>query len=257
MSKKTFNNSEDASPLYHKLAQTIHERISTGEYPPGSKIPTEPRLCEEFGLSRITVRQAVEILENKGFVDRQQGRGTFVRTWEPSGMGWTIGQTEGIAYFNNATRLELTSKRKIKASKRISDDLEIRQGDAVYVFKGIRDIANHKSRGLFRAFVVEAIGRQISIKPTEGRTCEAEKIVHRSLYLEIEKISQERFMSISQSVYAVPADEKTADAMGVQPGCSLLAAKRVFLNEAGTPLMVTFNYFTGDIAQLVSVIERS
>ncbi|MBT4265635.1 MAG: GntR family transcriptional regulator [Deltaproteobacteria bacterium] len=256
MAKKIFNNPEDASPLYHKLAQTLRERISTGEYPPGSKIPTEPKLCEEFGLSRITVRQAVEILETKGFVERQQGRGTFVRTWESSGKGWTIGQTEGIAYFNNATRLELTSKRKIKASKRIADDLEIRPGDAIYTFKGIRDIANEKSRGLFRGFTVEAIGRKISIKPTEGQIFEAEKISHRSLYLEIEKISRERFTSIKQFIYAVQADEKTAEAMGVQPGSSLLAAKRIFRTEAETPLLVTFNYFPGEIAQTVSVIER-
>ncbi|PJI51733.1 hypothetical protein CTI14_54570, partial [Methylobacterium radiotolerans] len=46
--------------------------------PPDEKLPSEPELCERFGVSRITVRRAVADLEGLGIVRRQQGRGTFV-----------------------------------------------------------------------------------------------------------------------------------------------------------------------------------
>ena len=109
---------------------------------------------------------------------------------------------------------------------------------------------------MYRAYIVEAIGRKISIKAIESQKYGAEKISHRSLYLEVEKITQEPFKSIKQFIYAVQADDQIAGAVGVQPGRPLLAAKRIFRNEAETPLMVTFNYFPGEIAQSVSIIER-
>lgn len=66
------------SPLYMQLKEKIVEKIHTGQWVAGSKIPTEHQLCQEYQLSRITVRQALESLANDGYIVRQQGRGTFV-----------------------------------------------------------------------------------------------------------------------------------------------------------------------------------
>ncbi len=52
--------------------------IDAGTYAEGERLPSEPELCERFGVSRITVRRAVADLEGLGIVRRQQGRGTFV-----------------------------------------------------------------------------------------------------------------------------------------------------------------------------------
>lgn len=65
-------------PLYVRLAESIRERITAGEYLPGSRIPTEMELEESFGVSRITVRKAMELLVNDGVVVRRRKVGTFV-----------------------------------------------------------------------------------------------------------------------------------------------------------------------------------
>lgn len=65
-------------PLWHQVEQSIRSRIASGEWPTGSQIPAEDRLCEMFGVSRITVRHAIRNLEASGLLRREHGRGTFV-----------------------------------------------------------------------------------------------------------------------------------------------------------------------------------
>ncbi|MFC3106412.1 GntR family transcriptional regulator [Undibacterium arcticum] len=65
-------------PAYIQVASALRRRIETGEWLPGRKISTLEELEQEFNFARVTVRQAVGLLEKEGLVTRQQGRGTFV-----------------------------------------------------------------------------------------------------------------------------------------------------------------------------------
>jgi GntR family transcriptional regulator of arabinose operon len=65
-------------PLYVQVNEILMQRILNGEWPPGASLPAEPELCEEFGVARGTLRQALSKLENMGYVRRERGRGTFV-----------------------------------------------------------------------------------------------------------------------------------------------------------------------------------
>jgi GntR family transcriptional regulator len=60
------------------LAEALRAEIANGRYRVGDKIPTEPQLCSDRGVSRNTVRLAVDRLVQEGLLDRQQGRGTYV-----------------------------------------------------------------------------------------------------------------------------------------------------------------------------------
>lgn len=66
-------------PLYFQIEQILKSKIITGEFMPGDQIPTEKDLCETYGVSIITARQAILRLVNEGLLVRQQGKGTFVR----------------------------------------------------------------------------------------------------------------------------------------------------------------------------------
>ncbi|WP_324785683.1 FadR/GntR family transcriptional regulator [Streptomyces sp. H51] len=61
---------------------TLTDRVVAGFFPPGSALPSEPELCETFGVSRTTVREAVKALEAKGLVHARQGSGTTVAAQE-------------------------------------------------------------------------------------------------------------------------------------------------------------------------------
>ena len=64
--------------LYYQLKQDLLGKIAGKEWRPGDKIPNEFELCREYGVSRITVRQALAELEKEGRLIRRQGKGTFV-----------------------------------------------------------------------------------------------------------------------------------------------------------------------------------
>jgi GntR family transcriptional regulator len=65
-------------PLYVQLADALRRRIEDGQWEPSQKISTLEELEREFQVARVTVRQAVDLLQKEGLVHSQQGRGTFV-----------------------------------------------------------------------------------------------------------------------------------------------------------------------------------
>ncbi|MBB4615065.1 GntR family transcriptional regulator [Novosphingobium taihuense] len=65
-------------PLYHQLEQDLKGRIGSGEFAPGQMLPTEEQMGHAYGVSRITVRRALESLDGQGLIQRRRGVGSFV-----------------------------------------------------------------------------------------------------------------------------------------------------------------------------------
>lgn len=72
-------NNVISKPLYVQLKQAITEDINRNIYQPGEKLPNEAELCEQYSVSRITVRKALLELVEEGYLERLQGKGTFVK----------------------------------------------------------------------------------------------------------------------------------------------------------------------------------
>src|SRR5271169_7105834 len=66
-------------PLHRQLFLVLHDEIARGALAPGDALPTEQTLCDQFGVSRITVRRALADLAEQGYIERRQGVGSFVR----------------------------------------------------------------------------------------------------------------------------------------------------------------------------------
>lgn len=71
--------SDAGVPLHRQLFLVLHDEIARGAIAPGDALPTEQSLCEQFGVSRITVRRALADLAEQGYIERRQGVGSFVR----------------------------------------------------------------------------------------------------------------------------------------------------------------------------------
>ena len=70
----------EGAPLYYQVKEYIKEDIENGTFRPGERIPAEPELLEQYQVSRITVRRAVEELCKEGLLEKRRGTGTFVRS---------------------------------------------------------------------------------------------------------------------------------------------------------------------------------
>ena len=79
-------DSSDPLPLYYQVYRSLLDRIRTDEFVPGDALPPERKLTEFYGVSRITVVKALDLLERDSIIDRQHGRGTFVRAAEAASV---------------------------------------------------------------------------------------------------------------------------------------------------------------------------
>jgi DNA-binding GntR family transcriptional regulator len=70
---------EYTPPKYAQVVGELRRRIESGEYPPGSLLPSEHQLSDEFQIARPTVVRALRVLRQDGWIETQQGKGSFVR----------------------------------------------------------------------------------------------------------------------------------------------------------------------------------
>lgn len=77
------NDAQKRKTLAVNVSDMMKKRIISGKFKVGDKLPTEPELMEFFGVGRSTVREAMRVLAQLGYVSIEQGRGTYVRTVDP------------------------------------------------------------------------------------------------------------------------------------------------------------------------------
>lgn len=102
-------------PFYFQLAEVLEQEIISGRWKPGTRLPSEPELCERFALSRTTIRQALGRLEQRGLIDRLKGQGTFVQQAQP---GLWLLQSSGGFFQEEVDRLGRTVTSQILRAER-------------------------------------------------------------------------------------------------------------------------------------------
>ncbi len=83
---------------YENIVQSLRQQIAHSAYGPGDRLPTIPQLCDTYGVSKITVKRAMDELELQGLVTRRRGSGTYV-TGLPQGMDGSGGVTGKLRGF--------------------------------------------------------------------------------------------------------------------------------------------------------------
>lgn len=117
-------------PPYYQLANILRQQIATGELRPGDRVPSEVQLCEQYEVSPMTVRRAINLLLDEGLVTATRGRGTFVRPLELGTA--TFGLQALEALFNDEhTSVRFLSVRTAPATPRISQYLRVPVDDKV------------------------------------------------------------------------------------------------------------------------------
>ncbi len=126
-------------PLYHQLAEEIKNNIDSGVWGPHSIIPSESELCKKYSVSRGTVRQALSQLVQHGFLNRKQGKGTFVsepKTTERLNIFHSTDQDitgKGIKPFSKILQNEI-----IEPNPSITNILKLKTGEKVYKIIGVK-----------------------------------------------------------------------------------------------------------------------
>lgn len=126
-------------PLYDQLVDILSEKIDH-EYRPGDLIPSERELSERYGLSRTTVRLALQELERMGLVVRQHGRGTFVadRSAQTTNLMQAYSFTEQMRGMGRDPLTTILEFSEVEADKNLVEHMNVRLGERLFKIKRLR-----------------------------------------------------------------------------------------------------------------------
>lgn len=126
-------------PRYYQLKEILEKRLQSGEFQPGDQFPTDENLCDEYNLSRGTVRRAVDILVEEGRLRREQGRGTYVRTPQLVPIFFRLASfDEEMRQRGRTPSTKLIHLKVIPASAKIAADLNLRSSEEVIEIARLR-----------------------------------------------------------------------------------------------------------------------
>jgi GntR family transcriptional regulator len=140
-------------PRYYQLKEIMREKIRGEEWKPGDLIPSERELSEQYGISRMTARQAITELVNEGLFYREQGRGTFVsRHRITQHLTQLTGFTQDMQARGQRASAHVLSARMWPADEKIAERLHIKSGDNVFRLHRLR-IADGDPLALETSFI--------------------------------------------------------------------------------------------------------
>ena len=158
--------------IYIQLLDIFIDKIKSEEWPVRSKILSEKEICAKYGVSRITARKTVEELEKKGFVEKVQGKGTFVKKKRlEQKLNKVYRFRDDLAKKGIATVVNMQSFSIIPADSEVAENLRLEPGNEVFMIERL-----FISQG-------EPYAKEISYIPrTLCRDLNAETILKNGLY---------------------------------------------------------------------------
>jgi len=213
-------------PLHHQVFLVLQDEIAERRYSPGEALPTEDELAKLFGVSRVTIRAALETLDSLGLIERRQGVGTFVRELsrpEP----FTVPMMDLAARNREivrTTRAHVVEFGFTPAPRHVRSYFQVQPDELFQRAVRIRYVRNWPIMQV-TTYIPEVIGRQFGPEEMEGG----------SLYAILQRFGI-TFASGEQVVSAAAADPIVAERLNVAIGAPLLKVIRMHNDTEGRPI---------------------
>jgi len=235
-------------PLSSSVREAIAARISTGDLAAGARLPPEPDLAAELGVSRATLREALRTLEEEGMLTRVRGAGTFVthRVGVHSSLDVNFGVTEAIRAAGMEAGSEGVSVAERGASPEEARRLALSSEESVVVVERVRTADGRPV--VYSRDVIPA--RFVS-----GHRHELEDLGRRSLY---ELFDRDLGVAVHHGVALlrpIKADRTLATRLRVIRGALFLLMRQVDYDEFGRPVLYSHEYHLADAFEF-AVVRR-
>lgn len=237
---------EGSTPLYQQLAARLRRQIAEGAYRPGDRLPSEAELCAQFGVSRITVRAALDQLVDAGLLWRQRGKGTFVTA--PLVEQELIRLTDFVedmaaAGLRPASRVTHLGEECVP--NEISSELELAPGTPVVRLDRLR-----LADGTPIAFDITYLPLRY------GRLLDQEALTSETIYHQFETQYHIPVVSGSFFIEAGKASHELAELLEVERGHALLIISRTSYTEGRSPIYYQTRYYRADRVRYRVELDR-
>lgn len=228
-------------PLYYQLENLLREKINSGAVAPGDRLPTESELIIEYGVSRITVRQALQALADDGLIERRQGRGTFVaerrtRKRKFAGVTHLTGSLDELIEMGRETPVQLLEMNRVEADVHEAELLGLKKGEPVYRIKRLR-LREGQPYSLILNYLPAEIGARLT----------REELSHGVLLQILETKFGLNLTEARQQITAELADPYVAQLLQIRVGSPLLSIERTVYDEGGRPIEYVHTLYRSDL----------
>jgi DNA-binding GntR family transcriptional regulator len=215
---------ETETPAYLRITTTLAERITSGVYAEGSRLPSGSALCREFGVSPMTVRRALTLLESRGLVSGEKGRGTFARPRDLADSSFRLDSTTG-EWLDQSAEIRLLSASMTRADERTAAMLGVAPGDRVIHLR--RLVSYDGSPAMYHTEYITYDPRRPLVESQLQLT---------SLHAFLDSGRAQRFPRGELTLTAVSLDAESAQALGKSEGALALCLEHVFQESDRTPV---------------------
>jgi GntR family transcriptional regulator len=224
-------------PYYVQLVNLLKSQIAQKTWLPGDKIPGEPELCKEYGISRTVVRQALDELEHANLIIRRKGKGTFIALPK---ISESLAQKLTGFYHDMVARgfkpeTQILRHKVVEANEKVARYLEIPIGTRIVDIKRLRSINEVPVQ-----LVTSYLPYQLCPKLADV------DLTNRSLY---DFLEQECGLFIARGrrfIEAVAANEVDAKLLQVERGAPMVQLESISYLDNGTPVEYYHALHRGD-----------
>ena len=228
-------------PLYYQLENVLREKITSGSFNGGERLPTEIELIEQYGVSRITVRQALSALAEDGLIERKQGRGTYVAERKSKKRKFTgtihlTGSLDELIEMGMDTPVKVLEMNRVDADLHEAELLQIKVGTPIYRLKRLRLVEN-KPYSLIVNYLPEDIGSRLTMA----------ELSSGALLHTMETKLGYTLDNARQEIKAELADPYVAQLLDIRVGNALLSIERTVYTDKGMPVEYVHTLYRSDL----------
>ena len=227
---------------YHRVYNILRERILDHSMSAGEKIPPERELCDTFGVSRITVRHSLQMLQDQGLVERRPGKGTFVRkAWQKKMPILDMDYEKSLKKEAPNIVRQLLTWEQVLPPPEIMEELGLLKSEKCVLIERL-DILDDEPLSYDKGYIPLNISTSID-----------DEIVRKVEFLHLWEQREGLAISyIQSSTAAVKADETDSERLYVEEGSPILLTTDTVYSAAGKALAVFITGYRGDRFKLVS-----
>jgi len=214
-------------PIYEKIYNDILDKIATKVLEPGDRIPSETELASQYGVSRMTVRQALDQLRTQHAVVKRRGSGTFVAL--SYGRSRRLNKLQAFRFeadLENANvRTDIKFQGRLDPPSAVADRLGLKPGQDAIRVQRVRIVEG-------RPAAIQDSWLPCSMVPQLAQV----DLIDSSLYRTLTELCRIRLSWAEQEISASAATAEQAEWLMIKPGSPLIATTRITYQDSATPI---------------------
>ena len=231
---------EFAPPKYAQIVGTVQARIEDGTYPVGELMPSESQLVREFGVSRPTVVRALQLLALEGWIEREHGRGSFVKG-RPASEQPLSRPGRALLDAPGGEAGEIIEVGRAKTTAEVAKLLGVPKGSPGLVRR--RLVSQKKTP-------VELVSAWFPLDVADGTDLADARLLTGGVRQHLQAVKHIRFSRIRERVRSRLATDEEARLLGLTSPAPVLNLLVVALDADGQPVQVVDAVLPGDLHEL-------